>query len=293
MMKRLLFVCVILGVLVSLGIYVIQEHKKAANELSLESAFTLFGKPFKALDRSMTKMMNVTDQEEAAYGLKIAHYWAQHSLKSHKKDHQYLSKLLDLMAHQSNPKKLNWKIYLIEGPPNAFAMPGGVIVMTLGLLTILENEAEVVSILAHEKGHVDLGHCMDSMRVVIKTHGNGIDSLMTLFLKGLWHHNFSKYQETEADQYGFDTLIALGYDPQAQASALKKMQTWHQKHGIQDFKHKGIGEYFTTHPALHVRIENATEKAKRWQALHPKSVLYLGKANYLNKVTKNEHHYEE
>lgn len=292
MMKRIVFLMVFVISLIALGVYVIHEKKNNPSKPSLEGLFTLFGKPVKAIDRSITKTLHVTNKEEAEYGRSISTYYEKNS-SNFLKDQQYLQKLVDEMAKQSNPKNLTWKVFIYDGPANAYALPGGVIVVFTGIFEVVQNEAELVSILAHEKGHVDLGHCMDGFRLAIKGKNMPLNGLLNLITQDLWHLSFSKYQEKEADDYAFNMLRALGYDPFSLSKAFINLKKWSEKHYKMKNDPRGIGAYFTTHPALDVRIENAQEKAKRISSSINIQKAYQGRANLQNRITKEEHHYED
>jgi predicted Zn-dependent protease len=290
-MKRILFLFLLLGSLIGLGVYVIHEKKNNATKPSLEGLFTLFGKSTKAVDRSITKALHVTDADEAEYGATIAkHYQSREN--TFVKERGYLQKLVDEMTQQANPKGFTWKVFVLDGPPNAYALPGGVIVVFKGLLDLVQNEAELVSILAHEKGHVDLGHCMDGFRLTIKAKNIPLPDLLNLLTQGLWYLSFSKYQEKEADDYAFNMLRALDYDLFSQTRAFKHLKKWAVSHGDSRKDPRGIGAYFATHPALDVRIENAYEKAKRFSSSFLEHRGYVGRANLENHVTRDEHRYE-
>lgn len=290
-MKRIFFLFLLLGSLVGLSVYVVHEKKSNATKPSLEGIFTLFGKSTKAVDRSITKALHVTNEDEAAYGAMIAKHYQSYN-NAFAKERAYLQKLVDEMTKKANPKGFTWKVFVLDGPPNAYALPGGVIVVFKGLLDLVQDEAEIMSILAHEKGHVDLGHCMDGFRLTIKAKNIPLPDLLNLLTQGLWHLSFSKYQEKEADDYAFNMLRALGYDLYAQSRAFKHLKKWATSNGESRKDPRGIGAYFVTHPALDVRIENAYEKAKRFGSPYLEHTGYVGRANLQNRVTRDEHRYE-
>ena len=58
--------------------------------------------------------------------------------------------------------------------PNAFALPGGVIIVTGGLLKTLKSEAELAAVLSHEMGHIELSHCLDTVRFQLLARKDGV-----------------------------------------------------------------------------------------------------------------------
>jgi len=103
---------------------------------------------------------------------------------------------------------------------NAFALPGGVIVVNTGLIAATTRPEELAGVLAHEVQHVELRH---SIRGMVKDLGlRGLfafatgdlgGSLMGEAAVGLTSLKFSRDDESQADEAAFDTLIAAGIDP--------------------------------------------------------------------------------
>ena len=81
-----------------------------------------------------------------------------------KKVQDYVSRLGMGMATKSERPKLPWAFYVMDDPTvNAFALPGGSIFVTRGILTHMNNEAELVGVLGHEIGHVTARHSVQQM----------------------------------------------------------------------------------------------------------------------------------
>ena len=147
---------------------------------------------------------------------------------------------------------------------NAFATPGGVIVVHTGLIAATTSAEELAGVLAHEVQHVELRH---SLRGMIKEMG----------LRGLWAFvmgdfgttlagqaaleltslRFSRDDELEADERGFDALVAAGIDPAGMPEFFKVMS---QKAGGQP------PAFLSTHPqsedrerALRRRLANVAQ----------------------------------
>jgi beta-barrel assembly-enhancing protease len=107
---------------------------------------------------------------------------------------------------------------------NAFALPGGIVVVHTGLIKAPRRPEELAGVLAHEVQHVELRH---SLRAVVKDLGlrglwmlitgdigSGVLGRAALELTSL---TFSRDAEDEADQHGFDVLVANGIDPSGMA----------------------------------------------------------------------------
>lgn len=286
-MKRLVISTILIGLIIAIGITVVVEDKHPPLDSSLETLFTMLGKPIKTLDRSFTKAIGVNVEDERALGDILANEMQSWSIKNHPAQ-PYLNDLITEMAKHYNPKNLHFRIFVVEGSPNAFALPGGIIAVTTGLLKMLETEAQLVAILGHEKGHVDLGHCIDGMRMEAKKRDPNSGSFIEYFMKALWRMNFSKTQEAESDQYGFETLISLSYAPEGMG------QSFEQLFKTYPYETKGILiDYFKTHPSTQIRAENWMQTAQRWRNRHPNTKMYQGKRNYKDFEAKTVKPYAE
>ncbi|MEZ4598828.1 MAG: M48 family metalloprotease [Syntrophotaleaceae bacterium] len=117
---------------------------------------------------------------------------------------------------------------LNDSTPNAFALPGGFIGITRGLLTDMENEAQLASVLGHELGHVTARHSVQGMQrgtllnlgMVVLSGVTGESAYGALAQKTgqvaaqLLDNTYSREQERESDRLGVDYMVLAGYDPQ-------------------------------------------------------------------------------
>ena len=122
---------------------------------------------------------------------------------------------------------LGYRFYLVQSRlPNAFALPGGHVVVTTRLLEISERPEEIAGVVAHEVAHVTLKH---GLRKIISSAGPFL--LCQVFLRGgggllgvlaggsqvLVFQSFSQEYEREADDVGWDYLVAARTSPSARA----------------------------------------------------------------------------
>jgi len=144
---------------------------------------------------------------------------------------------------------------------NAFALPGGIIVLTDELVDLSETNEEVIAVLAHEIGHVDLRHAMRSVlqnSIVAATMATITADAATLSVAVaglpmvLAQTQYSRQFETAADDYAFRLLKRKGYSPAAFASIMEKMD---EKRGDRP----AAFSYFSTHPLTDERVQRARE----------------------------------
>ena len=178
----------------------------------------------------------------------------------------YVSRLGLSLAAGSERPQLAWEYHVLDDPAvNAFALPGGFIFVTRGLLSHLTNEAELVTILGHETGHVTARHSVRQIsQAQLAQLGLGVGSILSSGIRqysdvvgaglGLLFLKFSRDDESQADQLGFRYAMADGYDPRQMIPVFRMLD--------QQSKMSGGGrlpEWQATHPDPGNRIK-ATEQ---------------------------------
>ena len=140
---------------------------------------------------------------------------------------------------------------------NAFAAPGGFILVTRGALSLMESEADLAGVLAHEVAHVDQSHVLDEIRrsSVMKTAsdqsqlaGALLDAVAELGTSMLFT-GLSREDEMEADSLGLLYATATGYRPSGLASFLRRLVE------AEGGEHAGVAEWKATHPSTAERLE--------------------------------------
>jgi Zn-dependent protease with chaperone function len=149
--------------------------------------------------------------------------------------------------------------------PNAFALPGGTIVITDDMVKIAQSEEEVLAILAHEIGHVELRHTMRSILqnsavAVVAAAVTSDAASLSVAVAGLpvllAQTKYSREFETEADDYGFNLLKKRNYSPAAFASIMERLAEKHKEK-----RHRY--SFISTHPITEERVERARAAAQQ------------------------------
>ena len=162
---------------------------------------------------------------------------------------------------------VDYKFYVLDSPiVNAFALPGGYIYISRGLLSIAGSEAELAAVLGHEAGHITGRHSAERYsRGVVTQLGAGllaaaVDKSGVSQALGigseLYLKSYSRAQENEADTLGIRYLTQSGYDPSAMTSFLENLQNASAFEALENGQ-KGSGagmSYFSTHPATSDRV---------------------------------------
>jgi beta-barrel assembly-enhancing protease len=134
-------------------------------------------------------------------------------------------------ARLTKGSKYRYEFHVAEDKAvNAFALPGGVIVVNTGLIDLTARPEELAGVLAHEVQHVELRH---SVRGLVKSLGlRGLfafatgdigGSLLGEAAVGLTGLKFSRDDESEADRMGLDSLVAADIDPSGMPTFFERM----------------------------------------------------------------------
>jgi predicted Zn-dependent protease len=168
------------------------------------------------------------------------------------------------------------KFHIIEDPTlNAFAMPGGNVVIHSGLLLAADAPEEVAGVLAHEIAHVTQRHSIRSvissagLFLVLQTMLGDVTSVVAVLANNsayLLDRKFSRDFEREADNRGWDYLLAADVNPEGMISFFKKMQAEEQRmrEKMKEATSIDVGDgalnVLSTHPATVERLEHLEEK---------------------------------
>ncbi len=246
---------------------------------TLAPAFQLLGVPAHMASRALTRVLPINALDEKELGDAIAERYSVMASKN-EKDKKYLNEIMAALSKKTK-KQFRYRAYPMEEyQPNAFALPGGVIFVTTGLLRTVKSEAELTSVIAHEIGHVELSHCMDTVRYELaarKIKRDQLGRIADFATRLLIGHSYSKTQEAQADEYGYEMILATRYNPSAVGRLFIRLKEYH---AIPDRKKASpIKDYFMSHPHLSLRAEKYSVKASRWWAHSGGEKRYEGKKN--------------
>jgi predicted Zn-dependent protease len=173
----------------------------------------------------------------------------------------YVQRLGTQLANASERPSLPWTFRVVDDPtPNAFAAPGGYIFVTRGLLALMGNEAEFVSVLGHEIGHVTARHAVSRMsRQQLAQIGLGVGSMVSptiakfgeLAAGGLQvlFLSYGREDERQADKLGYDYALAQNYDVREMPNVFAALQQSAKLAG-----HSPVPSWLASHPYPEERI---------------------------------------
>ncbi len=169
---------------------------------------------------------------------------------------------------------LGLKFYLMKSPvPNAFALPGGHVVVTTSLMELADRPEEIAGVIAHELAHVTKKH---GLRKIISSAGPYL--LCRMFMQGgggllgvlaggsqvLVFQSFSQEYETEADDVGWQYMVAAHIDPRGLPDMLRKLEAEERRMKLLHL----VPQAFSSHPATEKRLRRFEAK---WKKLKDKS----------------------
>ena len=194
----------------------------------------------------------------------------------------YLGQLIDEMAgHSVRADDFTWNFTILNtSMPNAFAVPGGYIYVTRGLLAAMETEGQFISVMGHELGHVEHRHSQKGLGgkilggVIVGLIGTAESTLtrneepgLATTLAGagtqLFMLRYDRGQELQSDKRGVYYASTMGYDP---ADAVKTFEYFQR---IEDEAGASQLEWFRTHPLNKSRIADIHAEI---QVTHPELV---------------------
>lgn len=202
------------------------------------------------------------------------------------------------LARHAEFQQFSYRFTILNTPVvNAFALPGGYVYITRGLLALASNEAELAGVMAHEIGHVNARHTAERMAAaqvsqlgliagaigaaVLGLPGEVMQLGQTVAMASI--QSYSRSQELEADTLGIRYMSRAGYDPQGMVTFLSTLREQSmveaQMQGLPPGK---VDEFniMATHPRTKQRVEEAMKVAATARPASPR----IARDDYLNNI---------
>jgi predicted Zn-dependent protease len=210
----------------------------------------------------------------------------------------YVDEVGQRLAKQSHRPNLNWHFTVVDSPDvNAFALPGGYVYITRGLMAYLNSEAELAGVIGHEIGHVTarhgvrqqsastavgLGAVLGSILVPGLNNQAGASLLQTL--AQAWTAGYGREHELESDRLGAEYLAKAAYNPQAMIDVigvLKNQELFAAEQARRDGRQpRTYHGTFDTHPSNDARLQQVVGEANQYTVAIPRE----GRSEYLQKM---------
>ena len=191
----------------------------------------------------------------------------------------YVTRLGTELAEHSHRSGLIYRFTVLDSTDiNAFALPGGYIYITRGLLAYLNSEAELAAVLGHEIGHVTARHGVRQQTastaaglgytiasILIPELSSGPSSDLYGLLSNALLRGYGREHELEADRLGAEYLARTGNDPQAMIaviSVLKNQDEFARQQATAEGRdHQGYHGLFASHPTHDKRLQQVVAQA--------------------------------
>ena len=214
--------------------------------------------------------LSLTDDQVQAY---VHEYITQRDAQSKvlPENNAYTKRLRNLTKGMTSVDgvPLNFKVYQ-EDQVNAFACADGSVRVYTGIMDVMTDD-ELLGVIGHEIGHVALKHTKKEMRASLLTSAalEGLastsdkvaaltDSQLGAIGNAIMNAQYSKKQESQADDYGYEFLKAIGRNPWGMAMSFEKLKAVAGGSGAQA---TAVQKLFSSHPDTDTRIQRMSERA--------------------------------
>jgi len=199
-----------------------------------------------------------------------------------------LGKKLGALSHQPN---LAYTIQVLDSPVvNAFAVPGGYVYLTRGILAYLNDEAELAGVVAHEIGHIAARHSAQQYsKVQFAQLGLGLGSMLSKTFRkyagvaefgvGMLFLSFSRDDERQADALGVEYSSKAGYDANHMANLFVSLERLNPGEA-----QGGLPGWFSTHPNPPDRIAAIKRDTQEWRAKIQQTKFAVNRDQYLRQI---------
>jgi predicted Zn-dependent protease len=203
----------------------------------------------------------------------------------------YLNDICQRLGRVSHRTQLTYHFKIVDASVvNAFALPGGYIYFSRGILAALNSEAELAGVMGHEIGHIAARHSAQQYsKDQLAQVGLGVGAVLTESMPilsslaelgvGMLFLRFSRDNERQADDLGVEYSSKVGYDAKQMAHFFETLE---QMNPGSD--RSGLPGWFSTHPNPEDRVQAIRVRAKEWQEKLSLKDPKVDRESYLRKI---------
>ncbi|MCL4681254.1 MAG: M48 family metalloprotease [Rhodocyclaceae bacterium] len=217
----------------------------------------------------------------------------------------YVNELGQRLAKQSHRKNLEWHFTVLDSPEvNAFALPGGYVYVTRGLIAYMESEADLAGVIGHEIGHVTARHgaqratrqqtaglgvlAATVLGAVLEVKGvSGATDIASTLSQGVaagYIASYSRDQETQADKLGAEYLARNNYDPKNMIDVIRVLKSQEQYAAdtarAEGRKPPAGAGWLASHPSNDKRLQDIAQFAAQYKGKYGDE----GRVRYLQAI---------
>lgn len=236
-------------------------------------------------------VMFVSTEQELAMGKQSdPQIVAQFGLYDHAGMQRFIQEKGKQMAAVSHRSDIPYEFKILDSPViNAFAVPGGYVYFTRGIMAHFNNEAQFAGVLGHEIGHVAARHsAKQQSKAMLAQLGLVVGMVVAPELGqfanaaqqglGLLFLKFGRDDERQSDELGVEYSTKIGYDAHEMAGFFQTLQRQ------QEGKAEALPDFLSTHPNPADRFETVHKLAEGWQQKEGKAKLAVNRESYLRMI---------
>jgi predicted Zn-dependent protease len=209
-------------------------------------------------------------------------------LDSNRRDVEYVNAVGRSLAANVQRRAIRYRFHVVEEAiPNAFAIPGGHIFIYRGLLDkVIQNEAQLAEVVAHEIAHVDAGHTIDFFKP-IKAAAQfplaDVTVMLSALAAQLLKFTYGEVHEMEADRLGTVLAFRANYEVAEGAKVHRRLAAL-KKDGTTDPVTGMADALMRTHPPSEKRAVAIEAQAQSLRQQNPNWRTYIGLVNYQRRI---------
>lgn len=281
-MKRLALLAIVITL--AAGALYLAQHRRADAEVSPDALLHFIGDTQHELTRLPASATRLSDDEEIRFGRELSRRIdaEQNSLpRNPNRDavQVYLNRVGGRLAAHAQ-RRLPYSFHYIPDPHfvNAFALPGGPVYIGAGLMSLMDSEDELASVLGHEIEHIDHYHPAERVQIEARTRGLGPGRLVFEIPIMVFEAGYTKEQELQADSEGTRLAVESGYSPLGSIRMFEAFDRAYREAAEQranspqqeaaNLALQTIEGYFRSHPPSAERAERirALMESENWPA---------------------------
>lgn len=204
---------------------------------------------------------------------------------------RYVEEIGLALATRSHRPELPWSFAIVDSPAiNAFALPGGFIYLTRGIMPFLSDEADLAGVLGHEIGHVTARH---TVRAYTRASGAQLGLLIGSIFSpaaravgglaeiglGVLFLRYGRDAELQADRLGAEYAAISGWDPAGVRDMLSTLSRISE-----GADRRGVPSWLSTHPAASDRVERVGSILSELAARMDTTGLRVNRRGYLDRL---------
>lgn len=222
----------------------------------------------------------------------------------------YVNDLGQRLAQASHRNHLQWHFTVLDSPDiNAFALPGGYVYVTRGLMAYMEDEADLAGVIGHEIGHVTARHgaqratrsqdaglgvlAATVLGAVLESQGfagaGQAASQVSQTVASGYIASYGREQELQADSLGAEYLSRSNYDPKNMVNVITALKN-HERFAADQARAEGraapaSGSWLSSHPSNDQRLQSITQLAAQYAGQRKSGYNDEGRSRYLQVIS--------